>query len=74
MEVRIFVLHQVHSQLVDIQLKSLPSYNLPITPLPSANMHFPKIAESLALLILCSTAVIAAPIPQGAGVGDGCDG
>jgi hypothetical protein len=37
-------------------------------------MHFLKMAESLALLILCSTTVIAAPIPQGAGVDEGCDG
>jgi hypothetical protein len=37
-------------------------------------MHFSTIAETITLLVLCSIVVTAAPIPQGAGVGAGCDG
>ncbi|KAN0090263.1 hypothetical protein V8E51_018842 [Hyaloscypha variabilis] len=36
-------------------------------------MEFSKIAETITLLVLCSIVVTAAPIPQGAGAGEGCD-
>lgn len=37
-------------------------------------MQLSQMTASLALLILSSTTVLVAPLPQGAGVGQGCDG
>jgi hypothetical protein len=40
----------------------------------NTSMNFSKMAESLTLLVLCCTTIIAASISQGAGAGAGCDG
>ena len=62
-------LHPLHP-IPDTLASSLP---INVTT-PAIIMEFSKIAETITLLVLCSIVVTAAPIPQGAGAGEGCDG